>query len=84
MKRKSQCQCDTNACFAQIATDLKSIPILGDCLGLFGVKVPVGPLGVLSVVITSALTSTINFLLSPVALAVLGVTVVSAVAYKVR
>ena len=84
MEKKGQCQCDCDACGAQIITDLKSIPVVGDCLGLLGLKVPVGPLGVLSVVVTSVLTNTINFLLSPVVLAVIGVTVVSMVARKVR
>jgi hypothetical protein len=84
MEKKGQCQCDCDACTAQIVTDLKSIPVLGECLGFFGVSVPVGPLGVLSVVLTSIATNTINFLMSPVVLSILGVSVVSLVAYKAK
>jgi hypothetical protein len=84
MDNKGQCQCDCDACTAQIVTDLKSIPILGECLGVFGVNVPIGPLGVISVVLTSIATNTISFLMSPVVLSVLGVSIVSLVAYKSR
>ncbi len=71
-----------------ISEMLETIPFIGDmcgqCASMFGIKAPLGPLGVVAIILTSLVTNTVNFLLSPVALAVVGVALIGSLVYKLR
>jgi hypothetical protein len=85
MNKKAQCGAEVGSIISEVIsvvlgacgmTTSSSIPGLNN--------IPLGPLGVFGVIGGAAITSTLNFTLTPLIFAIVGVVLIAALTYKLK